>query len=204
MSVPWLPWEDQVRASRVRRIESRQHRPHGSEQHHVRKVPQLQTSQDDGGHGAEATTASSGERLRLHSQGVAIWERSDWPQPVGHLSDLTLSRQEIDLPAGKLVFIRVEIRSFQLSHMATVRLLQGAKLSDVLIPNHNLVIGERSRPAAHLVTCVGAWEPWQTPPTLRDLVLAELVTVPDGLSPQEVLGILAEDALAVARSFSPT
>lgn len=164
----------------------------------------MQTSQDDGGHDAEATAATEPEGLRLDPNQVATWTRSDWAQPVGQLSALEMTRCEVDLPAGKFVFVRVAIPALELSHMATVRLLQGAKLSDILIPNHVLVLGQFSKPVAHLVIHCGAWEPWQTTPTLRDLILVKLVEVPEGVPPQEVLGILAEDALAAARSLSPS
>jgi len=167
----------------------------------------LQTSQHDREDSSEAADSSGSERLRQDSDRVgATWLRDDWPSPVGYIDELSMTNRKAIVQGEELDFVRIEVSKMRLSHMAALRILQGAKLSDVLIPNHRLSFGDitKARPTAHLVVHVGPWEPWLFPMCLRDLVLVKLREVPERLSPQDVLGALAEDALELyVRSLAP-
>lgn len=162
----------------------------------------LQTLQDVGAVRPSAG-ASAADQGILVSPGEIRWTRLDWAQPVGAFVNCTTTPRTSRVLDSVLEWNAVCIDELWLSHKAALLLLQGAKLSDVLVPNHRIVhpmLGA-SLQIAHVVLRVDPWQYWLPRPVLRNLMVATLGPIPLGLSSSEVLAALAFDS-ASAESFA--
>lgn len=93
-----------------------------------------------------------------------------------------------------LSWVRIDIPELVLERGAALLLLQGIQLTQLLIPNHTVELGETRVQLAHLILRVDPWEMWRPVSVLTNLVLAQLGEVPPGISPTEVLAALAADS----------
>lgn len=93
-----------------------------------------------------------------------------------------------------LSWMRIDIPELVLERGAALLLLQGMQLTQLLIPNHSVELGETRTQLAHLILRVDPWEMWRPVATLTNLVLAQLGEVPPGISPTELLAALASDS----------
>jgi hypothetical protein len=93
-----------------------------------------------------------------------------------------------------LAWVRIDIPELVLERSAALLLLQGMQLTQLLIPNHSVELGETRTQLGHLILRVDPWQVWRPVPVLANLVLAQLGEVPPGLSPTEVLAALVSDS----------
>lgn len=128
---------------------------------------------------------SSGIRPGTGEVNNLIWSRSDWPEPVGCARSCLITTHSEE--ALGLTWDNLRFSDFFLSHRAALFILQGMKLSDLLIPNHILTDRRGSEsPAAHFVM-MALWAPELSPPILRNLILSKVVRG-EGLSRDQILG----------------
>lgn len=159
----------------------------------------MQKAQDDGPHSSAGETASAAAWVGQGPEGVARWRRRDWATAVGWLPHISFLAREQETERGVLCWTRVEIPELYLGHRAGLLMLQGFKLGDLLIPNHELLTPEGDAlQVAHLFLGVDPWRPYEAPAVLRNLKLASLDALPLGLEPHAVLDILVRDALRPA------
>lgn len=159
----------------------------------------MQETHDDGAQRAAGSNADGPTWLGQDPKGVALWRRRDWQNPVGWLPSISFTTRSQETERGVLGWTRVDIPEFYLGHRAGLLLLQGLKLADLLVPNHEFVPVEGApRQVAHVYLRVDAWRPHETPLVLRNLILASLDALPLGLEPPAVLDLLIRDALRPA------
>lgn len=118
------------------------------------------------------------------------WKRTDWFGPVGVTYTAPEYIPVTDTWSGYVLnWTLIKIPALELSHRAALWLLQGVKLSSILIPNMDL-----DGDYFHLV--LGSlFTPWRGPPTVRDLKLAKLSDIPSGIPDQNILELLVKQAL---------
>lgn len=163
-------------------------------------MPQMQTSLAGDSRSPAATRSSATERLFAYP-GNLIWYRSDWPSPVASFNEINATSRRSPVRGEWVRWSRIEIPELLLERAAALLLLQGMKLSQLLIPNHS--IGYRPTPGAdevrtqlaHLVLRTNPWDSTGPVPRLTGLVLAQLGPVPRGIQPTELLAALATDSL---------
>lgn len=130
-----------------------------------------------------------------------VWRRRDWLDPVGRFYVSCQYNVETSFSEGVLEAELITIPELHLGHQAALLLLQGQRLSDILIPNNYIAQvdnagGERElHPLAHLVLNVDPWVVHEAPPVLRNLRLAQLVQIPDGVAPDRILAALVQHTL---------
>ncbi len=161
-------------------------------------MPELQESDagSDVGSGAQSTRAT--QRV-FQNHREMIWSRTDWAQPVGWLPSLSTERCTSEVRELKFQWVKVSVPLLRLSHNTTLLMLQGKRLSELLIPNHAVRLPDQPPPGvpvAHVLLRVDPWEYWSSTPTLTGLVLARLGELPAGLSSSEVLAALVQDSAA--------
>lgn len=155
----------------------------------------LQAPHDACSHSPGTAPAYSSERVLCHPDEV-VWHRRDWGQPVGAFMHMT-SRHVIshvrDVPVN---WLRISVAELWLGHRATLLLLQGEPLSNILMPGHELRHSTvQSVPVGHLLLRVDPWEYWRPRSVLTGLVFANLYEeLQKGLAPMEVIGALAADS----------
>lgn len=157
-------------------------------------MPQVQEvlTGDHAGSGAAAPSAAS--RL-FKSPGTLSWQRRDWPSPLGSFDNINFARKRTEVGHRWVTWVRVDIPELLLARGASLLLLQGQSLSQLLIPNHELVYeGGGVSHVAHLILRVDPWRLWEPVPRLTGLVLAKLGEVPKGIPPTELLAALASDS----------
>ena len=152
----------------------------------------MQTSHDEDHVGAGAAGEETTEGILGPAYSVMLC-RSDWSHPVGCFPEINHTR----IDEGLFTWGRLDIPVLHLGHTATLLLLQGRKLGDILIPNHYIEVrgAEPGGPFFHLLARVDPWDYTLAPPRLTNLVLANLASLPDGLDDQEVLGAIAQRVL---------
>jgi len=143
--------------------------------------------------GARATAPATAEGL-FKSPGQVIWRRSDWPNPVASFDFMQTAAMRANVQGKWLSWMRVDIPELVLERTTALLLLQGKSLSQLLIPNHSVELGETRVQLAHLLLRVDPWEPWRPVSRLTGLVLAQLGEVPAGISPTELLAALVSDS----------
>ncbi len=159
----------------------------------------MQKVQDDDPHRPAGEATSGTAWVGQGPEGVARWTRRDWATAVGWLPKVSFTLREQETSFGLLSWTRVEIPEFYLGHRASLLLLQGLKLGDLLVPNHELLTPEGEvLQVAHLFLGVDPWIPYEVPVVLRNLKLASLDALPLGLESPAVLDILVRDALRPA------
>ncbi len=158
-------------------------------------MPQVQEVLAENHEGSATTGAEAPQRL-FKNPGIARWLRADWASPVGTLRDVVVTIKRSKVSQGWLTWRLVHIPEFLLERRAALLLLQGQRLSDILIPNHQLDIGlgQVPFPIAHQILRVDPFEAWRPVPRLTNLALAYLEDVPAGARPTEVLAVLATDS----------
>jgi hypothetical protein len=134
------------------------------------------------------------------SPGGLTWYRSDWPSPVATFNDLSSVAMSSPVRSEWVQWNRIEIPELLLERAAALLMLQGMKLSQLLIPNHSVgctdpSVGDRRVQLAHLILRVDPWDVARPVPRLTGLVLANLGPVPRGIQPTELLAALAADSL---------
>jgi hypothetical protein len=154
----------------------------------------MQASHDEGGGGPYRPIAASPEGVLEGPQRIAL-RRTDWIEPVGYFDSVSQER----FSTGLLDWARVDIPEFRLSRMASILLLQGKKLGDILVPNHYVQVegSEGGAPLFHLLVKVDQWKYWEPPPRLTNMVLASLLEVPEELSPHKALEHIAQQIIAM-------
>jgi hypothetical protein len=151
--------------------------------------------------GKVCTTVSSNsisDRVFENPKGIE-WFRTDWGQPVGTFNSYRIT--SINSIRG-FTWELIEIPTLWLRHRATMLLLQGQKLSDILIPNHEIRSIEELPTGylnlvkfiGHILLRVDPWEYWRSRPLLTGLKLARLGDIPDNLSSEKVLEILVAES----------
>jgi hypothetical protein len=160
-------------------------------------MPNLQTLFNESENSTPATTAPGPERI-CKGSGEIDWYRTDWGRAAGVITSFAFERRTHVSGSLRLDWGLVEISTMYLSHKAALLLLQGQKLSDILIPNHELRRGANriTGPLAHVLLRVDSWKYWQSRPALTGLKLAHLREIPDGLSSAEVLEILVAGSVS--------
>lgn len=160
-------------------------------------MPQVQEvhAQDYEGPGS---SASASARWLFKSPGALIWNRRDWQHPLGSLSTLNAEAKRSQVQRRWFDWTLIEIPELVLERSAALLLLQGQRLTDLLIPNHELIDPQgRTYQVAHLLLRVDPWEAWRAVPRLTGLVLAQLGPLPAGISPTELLATLATESAPV-------
>lgn len=163
-------------------------------------MPELQESQLTRDVSTEPTATETCEGFQPVAGEIAL-ERTDWFDPVGYFKGLEFERVESVVREMRFEWVRVRIDEFHLGHRATLLLLQGERLSSILIPNHHVQMPGRPDvvvQVGHVLLRVAPWEYWAgvRGPILRDLVIAKLGEIPRGLGSTEVLAALAQDSAA--------
>lgn len=148
-------------------------------------------AEDRAGAGAAAPATTEG---LFKSPGQIIWRRSDWPNPVASFSNMSTESMRAHVNGKWLSWVRIDIPELVLERGAALLLLQGKSLSQLLIPNHSVELGETHVQLAHLLLRVDPWEPWRPVSRLTGLVMAQLGEVPAGISPTEMLAALISDS----------
>ena len=156
-------------------------------------MPQMQEVLAGDHESAGAATASAAQRL-FQSPGTLIWQRKDWPNPIGSLSTLHTTAKRSSVRGLWFDWNRIDIPELVLERHAAILLLQGQSLSQLLIPNHELVYNGKAFSIAHLILRTDPWQLWQPVPRLTGLVLAQLGELPRGIPPTELLATLAADS----------
>lgn len=157
-------------------------------------MSQMQTVHTDGHEGAGESIAGTSRGL-FKSPGALIWRRRDWPSPVASLNAISVKSLRSQVRQKWFDWNLVAVPELMLERNAALLLLQGQSLSQVLIPNHELVDAEgRTYQLAHLLLRVEPWTVWLPQPRLTGLVLAELGPLPAGINPTELLATLAADS----------
>lgn len=157
----------------------------------------MQTTLNGSSNSATPEAASPSQGIFLSSNEI-VWARRDWATPVGLFPLADWTRRTTVVGSSLLTWVRIAVAQLWLGHRATVLLLQGMPLSQLLIPNHEWRIEGCEKPfeVGHLVLRVDSWEYWRPRPVLTNLVLASLGDIPAELSAAEVLGALAADSAA--------
>lgn len=126
------------------------------------------------------------------SSGEVEWYRTDWGRAAGSMAAYSIRRISYVSADASLFWDLVEIPSLYLCHKAALLLLQGQKLSNILIPNHELRRGvyRSGAPLAHVLLRVDPWDYCLPRPMLTGLKLARLAEIPEDLPPMKVLEIL--------------
>ncbi len=157
-------------------------------------MPQVQEVLADDHEGSGVTRAATAHWLFAPS-GALIWRRRDWPLPVGSLDELDVVARRSQVRGSWFDWSLVRVPELRLERGAALLLLQGQRLSDLLIPNHELVEPSgRAEQLAHVLLRVDPWEVWRAAPRLTGLVLARLGSLPLGVPPTELLATLAMDS----------
>lgn len=142
-----------------------------------------------------APTNTSPARRFFAPPGSLIWNRRDWPHPLGSLSELHVEHRRSNVQGRWFDWTLVRIDELVLERGAALLLLQGQRLTDLLIPNHELIDPAGGvHQVAHLLLRVDAWSAWQPVPKLTGLTLARLGPLPIGIPPTELLAVLATDS----------
>lgn len=156
-------------------------------------MSQMQTLQDADHASAGAAAAARAGGL-FESAGQIVWRRSDWPRPVASFNVLQTTQRRTQVRDKWVDWVQVEIPELLLERSAALLLLQGERLSQLLIPNHSIEVGGTRMSIAHLLLRVDPWEVWRPAPCLTGLMLAQLGSVPTGIAPTELLAALASDS----------
>lgn len=114
------------------------------------------------------------------------------PKPLAYFMDFTDEMHVKRWNGTEFAFQLFRFPQLQLGHTAALLVLQGQKLSDLLVPNHFIVEpGEAAgEPWGHLIVHHARWAPWGSPPTLYDVTLANILPVPDAVPDAEVLSAI--------------
>ncbi len=157
-------------------------------------MPQMQAVHTDGHEGSgEAITHGAGGLFA--NPRALIWRRRDWPHAVASLNALHAQARRSHVQGKWFDWTLIQIPELLLERGAALLLLQGQSLSQLLIPNHELVDLEgRTYQVAHLLLRVDPWEAWRAQPRLTGLVLVRLGPLPAGINPTELLATLAQDS----------
>jgi hypothetical protein len=160
-------------------------------------MPNLQTLHTEGEIRPATASPAAPEGL-LEGAGEIDWYRTDWGRSAGTITSFSFTRRTYECGSLSFIWGLVEIPVLHLEHKAALLLLQGQKLTDILIPNHELRQGAQrlAGPIGHVLLRVDPWKYWQSRPTLTGLKLAYLREIPDELAPAEVLGILVAGSAA--------
>lgn len=160
-------------------------------------MSQLQTLLDENTPCASAGSPATSEGL-LEGAGEIDWYRTDWGRAAGTIMSFSFLRRTYERDSLKFSWGLVEIPALYLCHKAALLMLQGQKLSDILIPNHELRQGANrlAGPLGHVLLRVDPWQYWQSRPVLTGLKLAHLAEIPEELAPMEVLEILVAGSAA--------
>ena len=144
--------------------------------------------------GADATGSATASGL-FKSPGALIWRRRDWQDPVGSFATINIEARRAEVRSSWFDWNFIEIPELLLERQAALLLLQGQRLSDLLIPNHEVVdpMGTTHQ-VAHLILRVDPWKMYQPVPKLTGLVLARLGALPLGVPPTEVLSALVSSS----------
>ncbi len=157
-------------------------------------MPEMQKVHADG-HSIAGEGAAGAPRGLFESPGALIWQRRDWPRALGSLDSLRSELRRSQVQQRWFDWTLVEIPELKLERGAALLLLQGQSLSQLLIPNHEILDPQgRAYQIAHLILRVDPWEAWRAPPRLTRLVLAKLGVLPPGISPTELLATLAHES----------
>lgn len=150
-----------------------------------------------------ARVADTGVTPRFLGGAHALsWNRLDWNVPVGAFSDFKSCRHELEVEGVALVWWSFTIAEFYLGHRAAMFLLQGQRLSDLLLPSHCVSRATADGSVTHygevgqLLLRVDPWEYWRPRPALTGLRLATVEAVPSGLAYEKVVGALAAASAA--------
>jgi len=151
----------------------------------------LQTLLDENTSRASARSPSTPEGI-LEGAGEIEWYRTDWGRAAGTMPSYSMRRIAHASRSISFFWDLVEIPELYLCHKAALLLLQGQKLSSILIPNHELRRGvyRSGDPVAHVLLRVDPWDYCLPSPVLTGLKLAHLSEIPEELAPMEVLEIL--------------
>lgn len=151
----------------------------------------MQTLQNESHVGAEEAEAPTAEGLLEGSNELRLC-RTDWAQPVGWFYSIN----HVGVQEEGFSWTRIDIPAFYLGHTASLLLLQGRKLGDILVPNHYIYLqGRDAGPFFHLIVKVDPWDYTLTPPHLTHLTLASVSGLPEGIDDQEVLSAIAQRVL---------
>lgn len=163
-------------------------------------MPQMQKVHARSANGANTAGAAPVSGL-FESPGALSWCRRDWQEPVGFFDTVNVEARRAEVRGSWFDWSFIEIPELRLGRQAALLLLQGQRLSDLLIPNHEVIHPMGRTQIAHLILRVDPWKMYQPVPRLTGLVLARLGQLPLGAPPTEVLAALASSS-APAGAFS--
>lgn len=160
-------------------------------------MSQLQTVLNESPIGTSTGATPSAEGV-LEGPREIEWFRTDWGRAAGTIPAYSIRRIAHASEEASFFWGLLEIPVLYLCHKSAVLLLQGQKLSSILIPNHEFRNGpHRTKgPVAHVLLRVDPWEYWKSRPVLTGLKLACLAEIPAGLAPDRVLEILIAGSAA--------
>lgn len=157
----------------------------------------MQTTPNDGYKRASACHADATDGF-FHNPKMNEWRRADWSVRVGVFPGMQVSVQTKEFQQGLLQWQRVVLPVLYLHRKATLLLLQGKSLAQILIPGHHVYTPEGPiGPVAHTLVRVDPWEYWLTHPRLTGLVLSNFLHIPVALPVEESLSAVAEDSLSL-------
>lgn len=153
----------------------------------------MQETHDANYEGAGGATSTTAEGL-FKCPGQVVWKRSDAVYPIASFNLMSTRHMRARVADKWMSWIKVDIPELELERASALLLLQGMSLTQLLIPNHTVEMGETRLQLAHLILRVDPWEMWRPPPKLTGLVLAQLGAVPPGVSPTALLAALVSDS----------
>lgn len=152
----------------------------------------MQTLPDEDRGGAAASASAGPERVLLPT-GEVTWRRTDWSEPVGWASGITLSPKTSVVQGCTFEWTACSVARLRLGHRAGLLVLQKTPLGKLLIPNHTL---DEVGPLAHVLLQTRSFVYWAPQPTVHGLVFARLGELPDVPTP-EILSALAAEVASV-------
>jgi hypothetical protein len=155
-------------------------------------VPSMQAQQDAGSNSTAFTDAATAQRI-LHDTDNMMWSRKDWNVPVGTFSAFQTKQHDTSVEGHLLRWWSFKVDRLHLSHRATMYLLQGISLSNLLLPSHYIqkmdgseVFGE----VGQLVLRVDPWNYWLPRPVVTGLTVVTVELPPRELALEKVLEAL--------------
>lgn len=155
-------------------------------------MPDMSTTQDDGHEGPAPARTSAPEGVLQDSKGVKSLYIAGIPDDAGVAVDVSVSDRETMTDKGLVQWKRIEIRSLRLHSNAHLHLAQGLSLANLLISGRIDDVAES--PLIYLRGRLS--DLWVVPCVVRDLVLAQPKTGPEGLTIKEMVSALFQQEMA--------
>lgn len=156
-------------------------------------MPTLQEMQDGGDEGAGA--AGTAEARRVEQSPFRIELRGGgWADAIGRVENAWVSRSGLYTPKG-VSFTSIELDAFIFHQAAAVLQMQGMLLQDFFPPDGYFIDEQRNILArGPFVFLKGELsEPWSPPRRIKNVVLAAVYSVPEGMTREELLAVLFEE-----------